>query len=50
MKEAKVDELFLNMDKDTQLKVARVMYELNQRQTSVEKLADIKPIVEQTQE
>ena len=48
MKEAKVDELFLNMDKDTQLKVARVMYELNQRQTSVEKLADIKPIVGET--
>ena len=48
MKEAKVDELFLNMDKDTQLKVARVMYELNQRQTSVEKLADIKPIVRET--
>ena len=36
------------MDKDTQLKVARVMYELNQRQTSVEKLADIKPIVGDT--
>ena len=45
LREAKLDDFFAKMDKDTQRRVANVMFELSQRQTNVEKLAGIKPRV-----
>ena len=45
LKENNLVELFDRADKDTQLRIARTMFELNQRKTAVEENLDIKPPV-----
>jgi len=45
LREAGLDDFFAKMDKDTQRRVANVMFELSQRQTDIEKRAGIKPPV-----
>ena len=45
LREAGLDDFFAKMDKDTQRRVANVMFELSQRQTDIEKRTGIKPPV-----
>ena len=49
LKNAGVESLFADMDKDTQLKVARVMFDLSQRQTDIELRTGIKPPISETE-
>ncbi len=48
LREAGLDDFFAKMDKDTQRRVANVMFELSQRQTDIESRAGIKPPVTET--
>jgi len=48
LRDAKLTELFDKMDKETQRRVARTMYELNQQKTALEEQVGLKPPVTET--